>query len=197
MVYGIFCYGHVFFFFYLFPYVGYLIGHYLFPSQWKTSFITPIYKFGNKSLITNYRPIAKQSTLSKMLDKLVAITLTFSFKTIFDSNQRGFRKGRPVKTYLLCFYNYLVNSMESGIETDVIYTDFSKAFDLVKHSLLIAKLKTYGIPDKLLSWITSYLLNKFQQVKKMVSYQIKCLFDQVFPKRGIYHRCCLLYLFWT
>jgi len=38
--------------------------------------------------------------------------------------------------------------MESSIQTDVIYTDFSKAFDLVNHSLLIAKLKTYDIPDK-------------------------------------------------
>jgi len=56
--------------------------------------------------------------------------------------------------------------MKSGIQTDVIYTDISKAFDLVYHSLLIAKLKTYGISDKFLSWITSYLLNRFQYVKK-------------------------------
>jgi len=41
--------------------------------------------------MTNYRSIAKQSTLSKMLDKLVAKALTFSFKTILDNNQHGFK----------------------------------------------------------------------------------------------------------
>jgi hypothetical protein len=116
-------------------------------------------------LIANYRPIAKQSTLPKLLDKLVTKALTFSFKTTLDNNQHGFRKGRSVETNLLCFYNFLVNSMESGIQTDVICTDFSKAFDSVNHSVLIAKLKTYGITDQLLTWISSYLMNRFQQVK--------------------------------
>lgn len=135
------------------------------PSQWKTSFITPIYKSGNKSLIANYRPIAKQSTLPKLLDELVTKALTFSFKTILDNNQHGFRKGRSVETNLLCFYNFLVSSMESGIQTDVIYTDFSKAFDSVNHSVLTAKLKTYAICDHLLTGISSYLVNRVQQVK--------------------------------
>ena len=116
-------------------------------------------------MVTNYRPIATESSLTKLLDKLVTKELTFSFKTIFDNNQHGFRKGRSVETNLLCFYNFLVNSMESGIQTDVIYTDFSKAFDSVNHSVLIAKLKIYGITDQLLTWLSSYLANRFQQVK--------------------------------
>jgi hypothetical protein len=116
-------------------------------------------------LITNYRPIAKESSLPKLLNKLVTKVLTFSYKTILDNNQHGFRKRRLVETNLLCFYNFLVNSIESGIQTDVIYTDFSKAFDSVNHSVLIAKLKTYGITDQLLNWLSSYITNRFQQVK--------------------------------
>ncbi|KAL4152733.1 hypothetical protein QTP88_000566 [Uroleucon formosanum] len=166
------------------------------PSQWKTSFITPIYKSGNKSLIANYRPIAKQSTLPKLLDELVTKALSFSFKTILDNNQHGFRKGRSVETNLLCFYNFLVNSMESGIQTDVIYTDFSKAFDSVNHSVLIAKLKAYGLPDHLLSWISSYLVNRVQQVKINGFLSNKLPVPSGVPQGGIYHHCYLHYLFW-
>jgi hypothetical protein len=55
--------------------------------------------------------------------------------------------------------------MESGKQTDVIYSDFSKAFDSVNHSVLIAKLRLFGLTDPLISWIHSYLINKTQQVK--------------------------------
>lgn len=54
--------------------------------------------------------------------------------------------------------------MESGRQTDVIYTDFSKAFDFVNHSVLIAKLRLFGIYDPLLSWFSSYLIYRSQQV---------------------------------
>jgi hypothetical protein len=137
----------------------------VFPPQWKNSFITPIFKSGNKSCITNYRPITKQSALPKLIEKLIVPSLAFSFKNIIDNNQHGFRKGRSVETNLLCFYNFLVSSMESGKQTDVIYTDFSKAFDSVNHSMLIAKLRLYGISDPLITWLHSYLTDRSQQVK--------------------------------
>jgi len=43
------------------------------------------------------------------------------------------------------------------MQTDVIYTDFSKAFDSVNHSLLLFKLNQLGFPYNLLTWISSYL----------------------------------------
>jgi len=55
--------------------------------------------------------------------------------------------------------------MESAGQTDVIYTDFSKAFDSVNHSILIAKLRLFGIHNPLLSWFSSYLDDRSQQVK--------------------------------
>lgn len=136
-----------------------------FPSQWKNSFVTPIYKSGDKNLVTNYRPITKQSALPKLLEKLMIPSLTFTFNNILDNNQHGFRKGRSVETNLLCFYNTLINTMESGKQTDVIYMDFSKAFDSVNHSILIAKLSLFGVHDPLLSWFNSYLVGRSQQVK--------------------------------
>ena len=48
---------------------------------------------------------------------------------------------------------------------DVVYLDFQKAFDTVPHARLIKKLKSYGIDDEMLAWITEYLKDKTQLVR--------------------------------
>jgi len=59
-----------------------------------------------------------------------------------------------------------IDSFSSKAQTDVLYTDFNKAFDRIDHNLLILKLKTfYGINDPLLSWFASFLSEKQQIVK--------------------------------
>ena len=50
------------------------------------------------------------------------------------------------------------------MQTDVIYTDFSKVFDRVNHCLLLKKLQLLGFNPKLLEWISSYLSDRFQKV---------------------------------
>lgn len=111
-----------------------------------------IFESSNNSLVTNYRPLIKQSDLPKYLERIIVPSLLFTFKKILHSNQNGFRRGHFVDTNLLCFYNTLIHFMESGRQTDVIYTDTSKAFDFVNHSILLAKLSLFDISDPLL-WI--------------------------------------------
>ena len=48
--------------------------------------------------------------------------------------------------------------------TDIIYTDFQKAFDSVQNKRLLHKLSVYGIQGKLLNWIKSFLTNRRQRV---------------------------------
>ena len=54
--------------------------------------------------------------------------------------------------------------MGKGLSVDAIYLDFQKAFDTVPHKRLIEKLKSYGIRNKLLCWIHSFLTNRTQHV---------------------------------
>ena len=44
-----------------------------------------------------------------------------------------------------------------------IFFDFSKAFDLVDHEIILLKLLKHGLPPWLISWIASYLLNRSQR----------------------------------
>ena len=78
--------------------------------------------------------------------------------------QHGFFKGRSTSTNLLELTNFVFHAFSQRHQTDVIYTDFSKAFDTVSHDLLILKLDLIGFPPKLLSWISSYLKDRTQRV---------------------------------
>ncbi|KAI8432988.1 hypothetical protein MSG28_013870 [Choristoneura fumiferana] len=54
--------------------------------------------------------------------------------------------------------------MSNGYQVDTVYTDYSKAFDKISHSLLIIKLEAVGIHGDLLRWLESYLRNRTQAV---------------------------------
>ena len=47
---------------------------------------------------------------------------------------------------------------------DVMYLDFSKAFDKVDHNILLKKLQSFGIHGKLYDWIASFLTGRKQHV---------------------------------
>ena len=59
---------------------------------------------------------------------------------------------------------FVSDYMDDHKEVDVIYLDFQKAFDKVPHKCLIAKLKSFGIIDKVYTWIESWLLGRKQRV---------------------------------
>ncbi len=78
--------------------------------------------------------------------------------------QHGFWKGRSTVTQLLAVYQDIIEGLAEGKETDIIYLDFSKAFDKVPHSSLISKLPLFGIIGDLLLWFKSYLSGRYQRV---------------------------------
>lgn len=167
--------------FILSPIITYLFNKSLttgiFPDKWKFSFITPIFKKGNKSFVSNYRPISKISIIPKIFSKLVNNKIFPLCENILSNEQHGFRPGRSTITNLSIFKQLILESFNNKTQFDVIYTDFEKAFDRVNHSLLTTKLKAYGFYDPLLSWIHSFLTNRTQAVKyeNYISDQINIL----------------------
>lgn len=136
-----------------------------FPTLWKTSFITPISKGGVRSNVTNYRPISLLSIIPKTFESIISKKITLLLSSLICDDQHGFISGKSTTTNHLIFHKYILDAFASRSQVDVIYTDFSKAFDKVNHSILISKLYNIGIQDPFLSWISSYISNREQIVK--------------------------------
>lgn len=98
------------------------------------------------------------------LNPLVTEILSLQLKSVISSSQHGFMKCRSTVTNLTEFTNFTSNVIEMGSWLEVVYTDFSKAFDKISHKLLIAKLAKIGIHSALLNWLQSYISGRMQYV---------------------------------
>ena len=138
-----------------------------FPSAWKSANITPIYKGGDRGQPLNYRPIALLPSVSKVLEMLVhdSITTHLTSSQFLSVNQHGFRKGHSCFTNLLLATDEWTRAVDTHQPVDVIYFDFSKAFDRVHHQTLLQRLRQLHVVDPLLSWIQSYLQDRTFSVR--------------------------------
>jgi hypothetical protein len=116
----------------------------VFLESWKR-FYVPIFKGGKRNLIENYRGIAILSAMPKLFELLVFDSLFFHLKSSIAVVQHRFFKGRSAVSNLMEFASLCIRRMEEGIQTDAVYTNFSKAFDRINHLILLAKLRCYGI----------------------------------------------------
>lgn len=136
-----------------------------FPQLWKESYIIPLFKSGNKSNVTNYRGIAKLSAIPKLFEKCISAYLCHQASSLLSPFQHGFRKGCSAMTNLLQLTSSINCGFNKGQTTDVVYTDFSKAFDKVNHNLLLRKLYLMGFTHNCLCWLESYLVCRKQSVR--------------------------------
>ncbi|EFA12429.1 hypothetical protein TcasGA2_TC005240 [Tribolium castaneum] len=137
------------------------------PYEWLQATITPLYKSGDKLDPANYRPVSLTSTCCKIMEKvIVKELLTYMRKNnLIPEHQHGFLPGRSVVTNLLSCTNLWTKMLDTNQPVDIIFLDFSKAFDKVPHNLLLAKLESYGVTGNLLDWIRAFLSNRNYCVK--------------------------------
>ena len=132
--------------------------------MWKCAYVSPIHKKGDRDKVNNYRPVSLLSIVSKIIERCIYNHIYGFVSKDISEKQHVFFSGRSCNTQLLEVYHKIGEFLDKGCQTDVIYLDFSKAFDSVPHSLLIHKLKTFGFNGDLLSWLKSYLTGRRQQV---------------------------------
>ena len=79
--------------------------------------------------------------------------------------QHSFIKGRSTLTNLFIYTDFISSSLNTGYQVDSVYLDFKKAFDSGNHSLLLSKLKNFGLRGSFLSWLRSYLIGRESLVR--------------------------------
>jgi len=72
-----------------------------------------------------------------------AITQHVQDNQVIRPSQHGFMKGRSCLTKLI-FYDQVTHLVDERKAVDVVYQDFSKAFDTIPHSTLLEKLAAHG-----------------------------------------------------
>lgn len=137
----------------------------MFPKRWKTSRIVPVFKAGDRADVSNYRPIALLCNFSKLFEFCIHHVTIRHVSRRVSGSQHGFLAGRSTVTNLTVLTQYLAESLDLGGQVDVVYTDFSKAFDRIDHGLLISKLPSFGFSEKFIQLLTSYLSGRRQFVE--------------------------------
>ena len=84
---------------------------------------------------------------------------------LVDSEQHGALNGRSTLTQLLEQQEEILKILEEGDTVEVLYLDFSKAFDSCDHSIMLKKIRDFGFGGNLLKWLASFLSGRLQAVR--------------------------------
>ena len=115
----------------------------VFPDDLEIAKVTPIYKAGDNSDISNYRPISVLPCFSKILERLMYNRLYKYLKenNILYEKQFDFQSGYSTNDAIVQLIDKMFDSFEKEQFTLGIFIDLSKVFDTVDHSILLKKLK--------------------------------------------------------
>ena len=86
-------------------------------------------------------------------------------KGLLNNTQHGFRSGRSCLSALLNVFDNLMNMIDSSMTVDMIYLDFSKAFDTGDHGIVLHKLRDLRITGNLGVWFHQFLSDMTQFVR--------------------------------
>ncbi|GAB0184756.1 mitochondrial enolase superfamily member 1 [Grus japonensis] len=128
--------------------------------------VTPIYKKGWKEDPGNYRSVSLTSVQGKVMEQIILSVITWHVQDNqgIRLSQHGFMKGRSCLTNPISFYDKVTCLVDEGKAVDIVYLDFSKAFDVVSHNILLDKVAAHGLDMCTLLWVKNWLDGQVQRV---------------------------------
>ena len=135
------------------------LSHRVIPKSWERAAVIPIYKSGDKTVLSNYRPIFQTSVICKVIERIIRKQV-FSFldpKRCLNSTQHGFRPGRSCLAAMLDVFDNIMHMLDNNSSVDMAYLEFSKAFDKVDHGIFLRTLRAVGITANIGIWLFHFL----------------------------------------
>ena len=137
-----------------------------FPKVFKEVKVIPLYKSGDKSEPSNYRPVSILSVISKPVErhKNEHIMNHFYINDLLHENRSGFRLNHSCRTALTEPIDTWLSEINLNKLCEALLIDFVKAFDVISYDLLIKKKTLYGLATDTLTLIKSFLSDRRQVV---------------------------------
>ncbi|KAF4792237.1 hypothetical protein TURU_123236 [Turdus rufiventris] len=117
------------------------------PDDWKLANGTPIHKKGGKEDPGNYRAVSLTSVPGKVMKQFIlsVIIQHLQYGQGIRPSQHGFRKSRSCLTNLASFYDQVTRLVNEQKAVNVVYLDFSKAFEIVSDSMVLEKVAGHSL----------------------------------------------------
>ena len=135
------------------------------PSDWKKGDWIPVFKKEDKQAKENYRPVTVLTCASKVLERLLSNQFTSSFDRRLGDCLTAYRKHNSCETTIVSLVEDWKQVRDKHLSVAILSTDMSKAFDCLHPPLLLSKLKAYGVQEKSLNLLRSYLCNRKGRVR--------------------------------
>jgi hypothetical protein len=134
------------------------------PQKWKISRVVPLFKKGERTNATNYRPISNVCSLAKLMERMILLNLEEmaeeSNVNLTGKNQFGFKKNTSTSTLALVLQEKIARFLDNNEEIGVASLDMSAAFDLVDVELLTKRMHVLGIPKNIVNLISEWLTDR-------------------------------------
>ena len=158
-----------------------------FPTHLKFPQVSPIFKKGNKTEMSAYRPVSLLTAFSKIFEKVIYNRLLQHTKenNITVRDQYGFLNNSSTELAIFKLTNQILLHINNKSSVCGIFCDLTMAFDIVNHDILISKLEYYGITGRSSELIKSYLSNRCQRVTIKTLHISNCSSAWELVKHGV------------
>lgn len=154
------------------------------PNEWNKSYITSIYKKGDKKNVNNYRGISVLPSIMRLFSRVIKDKMNKFVN--FKEEQSGFRANRSCLDNIHCIRLLIEKNKAKNIDTHMTFIDLEKAYDSVPRKMLWIAMKRMNIP---LKWI-----NIVKQMYKSTTAQIKLgrrITQEIILTKGLKQGCTL------
>lgn len=141
----------------------------IFPSRFKRAAVTPLIKKrgSDPDIPSNYRPVSNLNNISKFIERLFLqqFQTHINSGSNFNQFQSAYRQYHSTETALLHTLDNIYSGFDNSQPTLLVSLDLSAAFDTIDHTTLLSRIETsFGVTGSALSWLSSYLQDRYQWV---------------------------------